>query len=264
MPSFTIQASSDNATDVSNNGSEFTTYFNEPIEFPKNARNKKLGVITASYWNVIPNIATGVNDRLKVSGFSTVDVLTDYNIVIPQGLFSLDDINSVITQSLESQGAKTVDGALIELSAQYSTNKCLITFNYNNVTLDFTAGANGGSSLATTLGWAEAVFGTYATVPATVPGAFIANLDSINGLVLHSDIVNRGISYGGKYSQTIAVLNYTVKNGFQEIHEPYHITEIDCDELHKISSIKYWLTDTKNRAITMTEPYAVTLRFTYD
>lgn len=258
MPSFPIFA-----TSKQTDGSEFSITFNEPVAFPRNSTNRRIGVISATYWHVIPNI-TPSNNRLLVHGPSAVSLtMSNYPITIPTGLYSLNAINDYVAQQLANAGARTVDGPLIELIPHYATGHTLLKYNYFNTRVDFRGVTNDQASIGPTIGFPEEYTDVYADSLQTLTGPEQASLNSIEGLLLHTDVVNRGISYNGGYNQAIGMLTYDVEPGFQQVHEPKHITETPL-ERESLESMKLWLTDTNNKPIIMSEKWTVNLRVSYD
>ena len=104
---------SQGAVNVSSDGSSFEIQLDEPIEVPKDALNVNVSVEEATIWWSIPNIITGVNDKIYIYGDNDVAVPVPqlFVITIAQGLYDLTGLNNSVQSGLETLGARTEDSS---------------------------------------------------------------------------------------------------------------------------------------------------------
>ena len=115
MPEINMIASSGGAN-TSPDGSVFYVDFDDSLKIPSTARNVTLSADNATIWWTIPNIITGTNDRMYVTGPDTLGVVQTFLVQIQQGLYDLAGLESAIHRSLENQNAKIDPEPLISLS----------------------------------------------------------------------------------------------------------------------------------------------------
>ena len=92
------------------------------------------------------------------------DVVQNYAITIPNGLYDLNGLNQSILRELENAGAKNDPNVLFSLSPDEATNKVEIRLNYDSVSIDFTQ----PNTFREILGFNSQVVGPYATVPRNI------------------------------------------------------------------------------------------------
>ena len=126
------------ASNVSSDGSYFEVQLQDGLKVPIDALNVNVSVEEATVWWSVPNIITGQNDKVYITGPDTLDVVQNYVLTIPQGLYDLAGINEAIARELEADGAKIDPEPLISLSPDEATQKVQLRFNYATVSIDFT------------------------------------------------------------------------------------------------------------------------------
>ena len=90
------------AINVSSDGSQFTIQLQDGIKVPKEAKNVHVSLQESTVWWTIPNILTGVNDKLYITApRASDDALTVYLITIPQALYDLIALNDSIRRELD-------------------------------------------------------------------------------------------------------------------------------------------------------------------
>lgn len=254
--SISFIASSDpknGAININSTKNRFEVELQEGLKIPSNAENCQLSVEESTVWWSVPNIITGQNDKFYITGPNTSDVVTNFVLTIPQGLYDLSGLNQTIQRELENAGAKITPITLISLSGDEATQKVEIRFNYNNVSIDFTQ----ANTFREILGFNSAVLGPFGTVPNNQLAPNVANFNTVNSFLLHSDLVNDGILYGNKYNQTIANILIDVSPGSQIVYKPFNPAKISIDSLKGQirKSIKFWLTDEENNDISTNDEY---------
>jgi len=241
------------AINRSPDGSYFEVQLQDGLQIPKEALNINISVEEATIWWVIPNLITNENNRMYITGPDTNDVVQNYIIDIPQGLYDLSGINQAILRELENQGAKLNPNPLITLSPDEATQKVEIRFNYNTVSIDFT----NNDTPREILGYNSQVLGPYPAVPVNILADSIAALNQVNYFLLHSDLTNKGIRFNNNYSQVIGQVLIDVRPGSQIVSRPFNAPKINSPELagSQRSNLKFWITDDKNRPVNTNGEY---------
>ena len=187
------------------------------------------------------NPSTGSFSRLRN------DVVQNYAITIPNGLYDLNGLNQSILRELENAGAKNDPNVLFSLSPDEATKNFEIGFNFDSVSIDFTQ----PNTFKEILGFNSQVVGPYATVPRNILADNVAAFNQVNYFIIHSDLTNSGIRFNNQYDQAVAQVLIDVSPGSQIVSTPYNPPRIMVDELvnTKRDLIRMWLTDDKNRRI---------------
>lgn len=236
------------------NGSYFEVELEEGIYIPKDAENVNISVEEATVWWVIPNIITGTNDKMYITGQPLGGgVPQQFVITIPQGLYDLSGLNQAILRELENAGAETNPSPLINLEPDEATQKVEIKFNYNDVEIDFTQ----ADTPRAILGFNSQVLGPYATAPISILADNVATFNQVDSLLLHSDIVSRGILLNNRYYQIIGDVQIDTTPGSQIISKPFHPARVNATELkgQLLRHMRFWITDQQNRDINMNGEY---------
>ena len=246
------------ATNRSSDGSYFEVNLQDGLTIPKDALNVNLAVEEATVWWTIPNIITGQNDKMYITGpDAATGAVTNFVITIDQGLYDLSGLNQAILRELENEGAKIEDAGnplpLINLSPDDATQKVEIRFNYTTVSIDFTP----ADTPRDILGFNAQSYGPFVTAPYNLLAPSVAALNSVNYLLIHSDITNKGIRFNNEYNQTLAQVLIDVSPGSQIISKPFNPAKINVAELTGTSrtSLRFWLTDDKNRRVNTNGEY---------
>lgn len=205
----------------------FRVDLDQPIKIPKNARNCMLQVLSTNIWNNEPNIITGVNDRLRITGPDTLDVLTVFDIVIPQGSYSVSELNQRIQIELSNANAKTTPDPLISLTPDESTQKVDLRIFYTGSTVDFTV-ANSC--------WEILGFNNTDVLVAGFNGeSFLApneaSFNVINYYLISSNLVSQGLRFNNTYRQIVNQTNIDVRPNSLITSQPFNPSRIECPEL---------------------------------
>lgn len=234
------------AINKSADGSTFEIQLQTPIDIPKEAKNVNITVEEATVWWTIPNIVSGENDLMRINGPNTSDVLTQFDITIPQGLYDISGLNAEINRLLETAGAKVSPNPLISLSANTSTQKVQIRYGYATVAIDFTI----PQTPRLILGYDSSVY-FVGSAPITVSAPNVAQFNQVNYFLIHSDLVNQGLRFNNTYNQTIAQVLITVPPGSQIVSTPFNPPKSNAQELAgtKRRNLRFYLTDDRNRPV---------------
>lgn len=241
------------AKNKSSDGSYFEVQLQDGLKIPKDALNVNISVEEATVWWVVPNIITGKNDKMYITGPDTADVIQNYTITIPQGLYDLSGLNQAVLRDLENQGAKIDPEPLITMTPDEATQKVEIRFNYNTVIVDFTQ----IDTFRVIVGFDNLVYGPYLTAPINILAPDIAQFNQVNYFLLHSDLTNKGIRFNNNYNQTIAQVLIDVPPGSQIVSRPFNPAKINAEELTGTSrtNLRFWITDDENRRINTNGEY---------
>jgi hypothetical protein len=241
------------AINRSADGSYFEIQLQDGLQLPREALNVNIAVEEATIWWVVPNIITGENDTMYITGPDTLDVVQNYVVVIPQGLYDLSGINQAVLRGLENQGAKINPDPLITITPDEPTQKVEMRFDYSNVSVDFTQ----TNTPRIILGFDSQVLGPYAAAPLNILADNIAQFNQVNYFLIHSDLTNKGIRFNNNYNQTIAQVLIDVSPGSQIVSRPFNPAKINAPELAgaKRTNLRIWLTDDKDRRVNTNGEY---------
>lgn len=206
----------------------FQVQFDEPIAIPKNAIECTLEVDSTVIWNNEANVVAGVNNTLRVTGPDTSDVVTVFDIVIPEGSYSVSEFNQSVQTLLANQGAKITPDPIISITPDEATQKIDIRLNYITSVVDFTQ----PNSCYNLLGFLS----TSVLGPPTISGESIlapneANFNVINYYLIASDLVSQGLRFNNTYRQIINQTEISVRPNSQIVSTPYNPVIITCPEL---------------------------------
>jgi hypothetical protein len=239
------------AANVSSDGSYFEVQLQDGLKIPKDALNVNISVEEATIWWSVPNIITGENDKIYMSGPDPLDVVQNYVLTIPQGLYDLAGINEAIARELESAGAKFDPEPLVSLTPDEATQKVQLRFNYATVSIDFTP----NDTPRAILGFDAAVYTPLPTNPILAPN--VAGFNTINYFLIHSDLTNKGIRFNNNYNQTIGQVLIDVSPGSQIVSKPFNPARINAQELAGANrtNLRFWLTDDEDRRVNTNSEY---------
>lgn len=239
------------ATNISPDGSYFEVQLQDGLKVPKDALNVNISVEEATVWWSVPNIITGENDKIYISGPDTLDVVQNYVLTLPQGLYDLAGINEAIARELEAAGAKIDPEPLITLSPDEATQRVQMRFNYATVSIDFTQ----PDTPRIILGFDAQVYTPVPTNPILAPN--VAAFNRVNYFLIHSDLTNKGIRFNNNYNQTIGQVLIDVAPGSQIVSRPFNPAKINAPELAGTTrtNLRFWLTDDEDRRVNTNNEY---------
>jgi hypothetical protein len=234
---------------VASDGSRFVVQLNEPISIPSNARSCTLSVEQASIWNVSYNISADIKNNKFV--FTTNNVTR--TITIPDGQYSLDAFNSMLSRSFQTLG---LNENLIVLTGDDSNSRVVISFNDTTTTIDFTV----ANTCREMLGFLSRL------VPLTPPAAgstvieladATAKFNRVNSYVIQTDLVSDGIPVNNDSAGVIANVQITVSPGKLINYSPRHPTVVNASELvgHNKGRFEIRLRDQNGRSVNTVGEY---------
>jgi len=229
------------ATNVSSNGSSFTTHFGSlPLELEENAYDIELRLVKATIWNTTPNVFSGQNSEMSV-----VVGGTTYNLSFPTGLYSAVSLNEHLSYLLTNEG---LTSDVVEFIPDYSINKMVLNIKASSVSVIF----QGTTSIASVIGFN---LGTYSTTASetskVVVGQSTPLFNSINDYIIHCDLLTTGVRINKDFNQALDVIPITADIGRQIVYEPSipRVHSVNHLSNEKRSSIRLWLTDENNNLV---------------
>ena len=244
--SIPILVSSDPASgaiNISSDGSQFEVTTDEPIVIPSEVTNCELFVTSASVWNVIPNVETGVNDKFYITESPNPQTVA----TIPQGLYDLNTLEQAIERDLENQGFPV---GTFSFLPDDPTQKVVIRINVVGITIDLTP----ADTPRDLLGFNSQI------LPDPGPSAGVENFvadneaafNNIDFFLIHSDLCSEGIRLNGTFNQAIAKVDILDTGVGELITNQYFVPVIcPCDYLigSARKSWRIWLTDQNNERV---------------
>lgn len=239
------------AANRSPDGSYFEVQLQDGLKVPKDALNVNISVEEATIWWSVPNIITGINDKIYITGPDINDVVQSYVLTIPQGLYDLAGINEAIARELEADNAKIDPETLITLSPDEATQKVQLRFNYATVTIDFQP----NDTPRDILGFDALLYTPIPDNPLLAPN--VAGFNTVNYFLIHSDLTNKGIRFNNNYNQTIGQVLIDVSPGSQIVSKPFNPARINAQELAGANrtNLRFWLTDDEDRRVNTNGEY---------
>jgi hypothetical protein len=214
-------------------------------------------VLQAAVWNTSPNIAAGFdNNHLS---FTYAEIRHDF--IIPDGLYSLTDLNTTISRMLANN---YLPSNLFLLSGDQSTQKTVITYTAEGVRIDFDV----PNSIRTVLG-----FNDRQSPPAgdSVAGQSdfsdtTAVFNRINSLFVRSSMVNNGLPLNNVGTGIIAAIPISAPPGSQINYTPSNPIPVDANNLigNSLQVINFDLLDQDLRFVsTVGDYWSITLAIKY-
>lgn len=224
------------AENVSSDGSSFQVTLNAPIVVPKDALDCLVGVVQANIWNTSPNI--GESAANNVFNFTTsVAPAGTYNLVIPDGLYSVAALNSYLSSQFVNLG---LPANLVAISGNTATQKSIVTILTSGDSIDFSVANTVGSLL----GFNAAVI----TAPSANYSFFSDNtaaFNRVNSYTLSSNLVLGGIPVNSESRGIIATVPINVAPGSQITYNPQNVVWFNASDLigSQRSNMKFSLLD---------------------
>ena len=238
--SFTINL---NSTDVSATGpsDNFRVNFKPPLFF--GAGKYECALVSANVWNSIANVSATEYNNAR---FTYEVGATTYNIDIPEGTYSIVDLNAAIFQGLVDAGNEGPAGLpSIELVPNFNTLKIEIVINDAAFTVDLST-----SDFYKLLGFSDA----QAAVPlaTSTVGDNVANINNdINKLLITTTFLdNSGASYDGATTSNV-LYSFVFSNppGANEDITPAERLYIPMNNAKQISYVQMQIKDNLNRDV---------------
>jgi hypothetical protein len=210
------------AQNISSDGSQFSTTLNLPLYIPKNAIDASAGVLQANIWNTSPNISPAFNNNIFT--FTTLQAPAGtYTITIPEGLYSLDGLNTYISSQLVNLG---LPSTLISIGGDFATQSSILVFSFAGDSVDFTV----PDSVRTVLGFNSEIL----TAPSnnfTFYSENPAEFNRNNSYIIASNFVSQGIPVNNLSAGIISLVPIDVAPSSQIVYQPQNVIWFDIGEL---------------------------------
>tara|TARA_R100001369_G_scaffold3331_1_gene10534 strand:- start:590 stop:1435 length:846 start_codon:yes stop_codon:yes gene_type:complete len=248
------------AQNVSADGSSFDVVLATPLMIHPSAVSCTLSVIQANIWNVSPNISPKFNNN--IFNFTTSNSANPgtYNIVFPEGLYSIANFGGYISNFLTNQG---LPADLITVSADDSTSQSVITFLDAGDSVNFTV----TNSCREVLGFDSRIAPTSGQIAGwSEYSDRQAEFNRVNSFLITSNIVSGGLPINTGGRNVIGSVPINVKTGSQINYDPQNSIEIEAIELSGNSklNVSFQLRDQLLRlAPTAGEYWSIIVRISY-
>lgn len=249
---------------VSVDGSYFTVDFQEHIIIPHNATTCSLEMHTATIWWNMHNISASLaNNQLYYTRNGVAN-----NITIPDGLYSITDLNTMINRLVFDQ---TGQNNLFTFSANPTLGRVEVAFKEAGLAIDYSNLVN--VNIMGTLGFAALRWYPDINPPHESTGFTISTADyepslrPVDYFLVQCDLASEGIVANRQMSQTIGKVPIVVPTNTQIIYEPNNALRINADDLigQRITRVACWITDSVgNRVNTHGKPFSITLVIRYN
>jgi hypothetical protein len=257
------------AQNIQQNGSQFTVVFNPPISIPASAKNVRVSVERATTWFTYPSISATLGNNI----FTFVEAGVVFNLTIPDGLYSLDQLEQTIIDLGTNAGIVNTPNPFIQLTGNEATQKVQLTFGYNSTGVPATATkvVFGPNSPYVILGWNlgdEEEAPLAPTDPLTIqfPAPNVAGFNTVNEVLLKSDLVPQGIPINNKFSGVLTPIQIDVPPGSQQVYQPFRPLYCSGESLKNSNrtNIRFFLTDEEGNPLdTAGEYFTATIRLSY-
>lgn len=238
-------------------GGSFDLNLPSPLLMPSNAINPSLTVESATIWWTTPNIETNVNDQLIITEPDT----TVHTITIPQGLYDISDINSVIHDQLTAGGVSNTPTTFFSLSGNSNTQRTDITLGYTGTIVDFSS----VRSIGPLLGFGTSTF-TSTSDSQLFTSNDTASISPLDFYLIATSLVDEGIIYGNRRNKLIARVPIDVVAGHQIVYSPPRAISLSCANLAGTWTRKcsFYLYDNNMQAVnTGGEDWSVSITITW-
>lgn len=243
-------------------GSRFQIRLNKSISIPPSAMDVSIECIAANIWYTSPNISDEYkNNRMHLVFNSTVFYLT-----IPDGLYGSDTLNATIQREISKQpvpgGSGNFAGSSIVIYENPATQRVVIGLASGLQLI--TSDLPGKQNVAPTLGFTIDVISTY--TGESFEGDEVAKLNRINAYLLHTDLVQDGISINSQYDSILTEVQLNVDPGSLLSYRPFIPYSVSGKHLKYGTKdlLTFYLTDEKNRPVnTFGENYSFTIVIKY-
>lgn len=215
------------STNQSSDLSSFSVTLSQPISIPKTAIDCRMYLMQANVWWTIPNISAsfGNND------FSFITGGNPYSFTIPDGLYSIADLNNFLGSQFANLGFSS---SLILIGANYATSQSTLIFQNAADQVDFTT----LNSVRTILGF-DAGLITSTIAGFTAYSQNPAQFNRVSSLLITSSMLSVGLPVNQFGLGIIGSIPINVAPGSQIQYSPSSNIAIDAKELIGSSKINF-------------------------
>jgi hypothetical protein len=220
--------------------------------------------------------------------YFAANIVSRTGLSIPEGLYNIDQLGEAMRLVMRQNGLSAEEAnSFFGLDGDNATQLCVIYLNCPVAGSSFNApyaiefgvaGKNGFESLLGFDNWprgglpgpARRLLGNYPGAGGDGTYSFIADsvaaFNRLNYLLLHTDLVPRGIRFNGNFNQIVAQVLVDVGAGQQIVYAPFNPPISDAANLvgAQRTTAQFWLTDDTNQPVnTFGETWSMRLVFKY-
>ena len=246
------------AINISSDGSSFGVALDQPLVIPDNAENITLQVYTATIWWTVPNIITGVNDKIRIEE-PGVNGGVLFDVFIPQGLYDLVGLSAAIEREVVDAG---YTAGIFTFAGDTATQKVVITFNVASTRIDFSV----AGTFRDILGYNSQILSNLLVVGKTFLADNVARFNVLEYFLMTTDLVDSGLRVNNRWNQIMARVYIDVAPGSQITYTPFRPATSSCNKLRgqKITTMRFTLTDQNNILVnTAGESYSAEISIKY-
>lgn len=241
---------------VSSDGSTVFINLDESITIPTGAIETNFRVEQAAVWYTAPNIS----QALENNTFSYIyNEVAQPVIVIPDGLYSVESLNDVLSREFINRGQLE---NLVVLSSDESTQKVVITVaKYTQVDLSLY------NSIRGVIGWNSQIWPLMMPVVETnKAGENVAAFNNIQAFTIRSDLTPDGIPINNSKSNLMALVTIPPNGANNQIvYSPNHPTIIESQSYRgkTINNFYVQICDQNGKVVPQSEPFVVLIVMHY-
>lgn len=239
-------------------------YLTPPVRIPA-AQYVSAKLVSASVWNSVPNIFTGVNDTWDLAITDSTLFPTEPNFTrsfvftIPQGQYNVTELINTSNRVFLAGGLRA---DTLNITPDLSTSYTL-----------FSTGYLGGVVIKANTRSLARLFGLDVKSDFAVPTEPLfstspnrAAFNTINSFVLHSTLASPGMPINARTSNILGVVPITAKPNRLVNYTPAYPIEINSENLQgsEITQvISYWTTEDGSTRAPMFENFTYTVEISY-
>ena len=221
---------------VTDNKTEFTHIFNTPIKLDKES-HYEIALVNLETWYSFPNVDS-TNNVLK---YSNDNGASWYEILIPEGSYELDAIDSEIARQMKQRNHydRVRNQSYIKLSPNNSTLKSVMEID-GNYKVDFRV----PNSINTILGFKNKVYHAGYN-----ESEDIVNILAVSSIFIEIDIIN-GSYVNGKRQPIIYSFFPAAEPGYKIVENPRNLVYLPVN-MNEISKMNVRLTDQNGKLLNL-------------
>jgi hypothetical protein len=238
--------------------------------------------------NLIPAVPGVWSYESPAQSLFGSNVITRSGLAVPTGLYNIDQLIVSIKEQMVFAGLTQQEADnFIQLDGDNSRQLVILTLNcpisgdINTAPYAFEFGVNGTRGFDSVLGFvnwprpgspgpSRLLVGNFPAPGGDIVYTFVADriaaFNRVNYLLLHTDLVPRGIRYNGNFNQIVAQVLVDVGAGQQIVYAPFNPPICDASNLvgAQRTNAQFWLTDDTNEPVnTFGETWSMRLVFKY-
>lgn len=233
LPIFFNSAEATGAKKVGTLGNQFEVSLHSPIAIPQDAENCTIEVVQASVWNTSPNISPLYNNDHFYISYSGVD----YDIFIPEGLYGVTELDLFFKLQLPNEEPE-LPSDLFEISSNDATQRCVVTFNYDGVSIDFTR----PNTLSDIMGFTSLISGD---TDDSIFADRLAGFNRITSYYILSTMSKTGIPQNQDGQGILTAVPITARVGSLINYSPFNPLRVNAEELigNQFQTLNFRLVD---------------------